>query len=262
MSNAQSPEESFPVKGIFKRLAEAIFELESRLARGWASAAHRRLFAAQWSLPPNPEWFDHSIDLYYQWAKTNNSLWLERGAYGSLALKGGRVLELSCGDGFNAKHFYAHRSQEVLACDFDPTAIRTARRKNHAPNISYVLADIRTQMPAGKFANITWDAAIEHFTPQEITAIMGSIKERLTSDGILSGYTLVESASGVKALHQHEHEFKDMCDLQRFLAPHFRNIRIFETIYPSRHNLYFWASDAAIPFSADWPHSLPVASHP
>jgi 2-polyprenyl-3-methyl-5-hydroxy-6-metoxy-1,4-benzoquinol methylase len=196
-----------------------------------------------------------------QWAKTNNSLWLERGVYGSLALKGGRLLELSCGDGFNAKHFYAHRSKEVVACDFDPTAIRTARRKNHAPNISYVLADIRTRMPAGQFANITWDAAIEHFTPEEIAAIMRNIKERLTGDGILSGYTLVESASGVKALHQHEHEFKDMRDLQRFLAPHFRNVRIFETIYPSRHNLYFWASDAAIPFSADWPHSLPVATN-
>lgn len=38
----------------------------------------------------------------------------------------------------------------------------------------------------------------------------------------------------------------------RFLTPHFTNVRVFETIYPDRHNLYFWASDASIPFDADW----------
>jgi SAM-dependent methyltransferase len=119
----------FPQKGILKRLAEAIFEFESRLARSWAAASHKRLFASQWCLPPAPEWFDHSIDLFYQWPRTNSSFWLERGVFGCLALKGGRVLELSCGDGFNAKHFYSQKSKEIIACDFDPTAIRAARGK-------------------------------------------------------------------------------------------------------------------------------------
>ena len=247
---------NFPKKRIVKLIAEFMFELECRIAKAWASSAHKRLFYAQWGLSPAPEWFDHYIDMYYQWGKTNNSLWVERGVYGSLALKGGDLLELSCGDGFNSKYFYSHRSKSVVACDFDPTAIHTAKTKNQSANISFVLADIRTQMPEGKFENIAWDAAIEHFTPNEISSIMANIKRRLTADGVLSGYTIVEKDDGVKHIHQHEYEFRDMEDLKRFLTPHFKNVKVFETIYPSRHNLYFWASDSTIPFDDKWIHSI------
>jgi len=111
-------------------------------------------------------------------------------------------------------------------------------------------------MPSGKFKNVVWDAAIEHFTPTEIGKIMSEIKDRLTPDGILSGYTIVEKSPGVQQLSHHEYEFKDKNDLMRFLAPHFRNINVFETIFPDRHNLYFWASDESIPFSNDWAHSI------
>jgi 2-polyprenyl-3-methyl-5-hydroxy-6-metoxy-1,4-benzoquinol methylase len=256
MEKNTNTQQMFPKKGIIKLIAEFIFELECGIAKNWASSAHKRLFYAQWGLSPAPEWFDHSIDMFYQWPKTNNSLWLERGVYGSLALKGGNLLELSCGDGFNSKHFYAHRSKNVIACDFDPTAIQTATTKNHSANIRFVLADIRTQMPEGKFENIVWDAAIEHFTPDEISSIMVNIKNRLTADGVLSGYTIVEKDDGVKHIHQHEYEFRDMEDLKRFLTPHFKSVKVFETIYPSRHNLYFWASDGTIPFDDKWIHGI------
>jgi cyclopropane fatty-acyl-phospholipid synthase-like methyltransferase len=146
------------------------------------------------------------------------------------------------------------RSTRVVACDFDETALHTAKQKNAAPNVTYVLADIRSAMPSGIFDNVVWDAAIEHFTVEEIGTIMASIKARLTSDGVLSGYSLVERTDGVKHIHQHEYEFRDMADLRRFLEPHFKNIKVFETIFPDRHNLYFWASDSVLPFDTDWPH--------
>ena len=241
-------------KSFLKKIAELVFAAESKVAKIWASAAHKRLFHAQWMMGPQPEWFDHDIDLYYQWSQTGNSLWLERGVFGGLALKGGNVLELACGDGFNAKHFYAHRSKSVVACDFDGSAIKTAKEKNCGKNITYMLADIRTNMPTGQYENIVWDAAIEHFNPKEIHDIMLKIKERLTKVGVLSGYTIIERSDGVKSLHQHEYEFQNMEDLKGFLTPYFRNVKVFETIYPSRHNLYFFASDSMIPFIADWPH--------
>jgi SAM-dependent methyltransferase len=179
-------------------------------------------------------------------------MWLERGVFGALALKGGDVLELACGDGFNARNFYSLRSRRVISCDFDPTA----RRKNAAPNVEFMQADIRNAMPKGTFDNIVWDAAIEHFTPNEIASIMCDIKARLVPDGVLSGYTIVERAGG-KQLHTHEYEFQDMADLHRFLAPHFTNVKVFETFYPTRHNLYFWASDGTIPFAAEWTAQFP-----
>ena len=248
--------DSSPKKGILKKFLERIFEFECSLSKSWASSSHKRLFLAQWGLKPEPEWFDHSIDVFYQWPKTNNSLWLERGVFSSLAIKGNNLLELSCGDGFNTKYFYSHRSKKVVACDFDSTAIDTAKAKNQCLNIDFILADIRTEMPEGKYENIVWDAAIEHFTPKEISSVLINIKNRLEIDGILSGYTIVEKDDGIKHIHQHEYEFKNMEDLKSFLTPHFKNVKVFETIYPSRHNLYFWASDGVLPFDENWVHSI------
>lgn len=162
-------------------------------------------------------------------------------------------MELCCGDGFNSRNFYSLRSEHIVACDFDPKAIATAKRKNKTSNVEYVIADIRSEMPTGKFDNIIWDAAMEHFTTNEIAKIMTDIKCRLAVDGILSGYTVVERSDGKLQLSHHEYEFKSKEDLMGFLNPHFKNVSVFETIYPSRHNLYFWASDKAIPFSSEWP---------
>ena len=133
--------------------------------------------------------------------------------------------------------------------------IARAKWKNKASNIEFVLADVRYAMPKGDFDNIVCDMALEHFTPEEIVSLMANVKERLgKKNGIYSGTTIVESVDGKKSLEQHEYEFKNMADLKRFLDPHFKNVIVFETIYSSRHNLYFWASDAVIPFSNNWEH--------
>lgn len=240
---------------IVRPVLEYIVQIECWLSRKWVSSAHKRLLKVQWQLFENPEHFDHHIDLYYQWLDSRNPLWLERGIFGGITLKGEKVLELACGDGFNATNFYSLRSKEVVACDFDPQAIENANRKNRAENVKFIKADIRSQMPGekGEYDNIVWDAAMEHFTESEIDKILEDIKTRLTTTGILSGYTLVERDDGEKHLHQHEYEFKSKEDLLRFFTPHFKNIRVFETIYPSRHNLYFWASDSTLPFDDEWP---------
>jgi 2-polyprenyl-3-methyl-5-hydroxy-6-metoxy-1,4-benzoquinol methylase len=237
-------------------LRERFAQLECSIASRWVSDAHKRLLEIQWGTQPLPEHFDHHIDLFYLWLSERNSLFLERGVFGSLALQGGALLELSCGDGFNAKNFYSLRSDKVVACDFDPKAIRTANSKNKSNNIDFILADIRTDMPSGKFDNIVWDAAIEHFNEAEIGKILLDIKLRLTEKGILSGYTIVENEDGTKSLDEHEYEFKSKEDLLRFFTPHFKKVSVFETIYPSRHNLYFWASDGTLPFRSDWPNVI------
>jgi SAM-dependent methyltransferase len=239
-----------------KQILEKMAQLECAIASKWVSSAHQRLMVIQWNLPPYPEHFDHTIDLFHQWLTTRNALWLERGVFSSLTLQGGSVLELSCGDGFNAKNFYSLRSQKVIACDFDPQAIRTAKTKNQAANVEFVLADIRTNIPTGEFENIIWDAAIEHFTETEIAKILSDIKARLTDTGILSGYTIVENQDGTKSLDTHEYEFKNKADLMRFFTPHFQHVTVFETVYPDRHNLYFWASNAMLPFRSGWENAM------
>lgn len=240
------------LRATFKPLLLFFARIETRLASAWVSAAYRRQMHIQWFLPPEPESFEHHIDLYYQWLATRDSMWVERGVFSSLALRGKDVLEIACGDGFNARNFYSARSRRVIACDIDPAAIAFAQARNAAPNVEYRVQDVRQALPEGPFENVVWDAAIEHFTESEILDILAHIKARLAPDGILSGYTIVERDDGTKQLSHHEHEFKSKEQLGQLLGRAFRNVLVFETVTPTRHNLYFYASEGKLPFSPGW----------
>ena len=78
------------------------------------------------------------------------------------------------------------------------------------------------------------------------TGCCAKIVGLLGPDGILSGYTLTEAADGRKSNALHEYEFKDKEDLRRFFIPHFKFVKVWETIYPTRHNLYFVASQTPV----------------
>ncbi len=224
-------------------------------SRKLASFAHMVQMKYEWNTPPQPEWFDHYCDQFYQFRISQNPLWVERGTFGLLAIKqDANILELCCGDGFNAYHFYSIRGRAIVSVDFDKNAIPHAKKYNQTKNVEFRLCDIRYEMPEGVFDNVIWDAAIEHFTEEEIDGIMKNIKTRLTPDGILTGYTIVESPTGQKSLTHHEREFKSKDDLKSFFEPHFKNVKVFETIYSARHNLYFYASDGVLPFDKEWEH--------
>jgi len=230
-----------------RRLLISFLKALNFLVRKLSAATHFAQFAVQWGFAPRPEWFDHYLDQHWQFSAKNNGLWVERGVFSRMVMKpNARVLEICCGDGFNARHFYSSKAKSIIALDFDKDAIPHAKRFNQTPNIHYTLQDIRQGLPPGPFDNIIWDAAIEHFTEAEIDQIMGQLVERLGSDGILSGYTLIEAADGRKSNALHEYEFKSKEDLRRFFTPHFKFVKVWDTIYPSRHNLYFVASQAPI----------------
>lgn len=178
---------------------------------------------------------------------------MERGVFSSYALKGirgplGNTLDLCCGDGFYSYYFYSLNSANVTSIDFDPLAIKTAKRFHSSDNINFILGDVRKDIPDGPFDNIIWDAAIEHFTEEEISQLVSRIKEVLKPDGILTGYTIQEPKHEGKHLHQHEYEFHNEEDLGRFLSPYFHHIQILTTKFPQRTNYYFFASDDALPF--------------
>jgi SAM-dependent methyltransferase len=215
--------------------------------RRLSERSHKLEFDAVYGIQPIPEWFDHFLDQHYHWPATGIPFSWERGIFNLLAMQQGcRVLNLCCGSGFYDRHFYAVRAGEIVAVDFDPEAVRHARRYNSVPNVRFEICDIRRDLPSGHFDNILWDGAIEHFTEAEITDIVSRLKPHLAPNGILSGYTIVERQTG-KSHVEHEYEFKSKEDLSRFFVS-FKNTRIFETVYPTRHNLYFFTSDGPLPF--------------
>ncbi|MBV8167870.1 MAG: class I SAM-dependent methyltransferase, partial [Alphaproteobacteria bacterium] len=131
-----------------------------------------------------------------------------------------------------------------------------AERRHARDNVRYQVVDIRQTLPDGPFDGVIWDGAIEHFSTAEIEAVMRGIKRVLVADGLLSGYTVAES--GHDARHpDHEQAFTGMADLGALLKPWFKNVLTLESVHttidPPRHNLFFFASDGALPFDGDWP---------
>jgi cyclopropane fatty-acyl-phospholipid synthase-like methyltransferase len=231
-------------------------KVTNRMLRYICAVGHRAQFEAEWLSGSPPEWYDHLIFQYWQWFFTRNPMSLERGVFNLLTMKHGcRVLDLCCGGGFFAYHFYSSRAGQVISVDFDRKAISHARRNFVASNLEYRCADVRTDMPEGPFDNIVWDAAIEHFTVDETKTILANIKSRLGETGTLSGYAIAAKPSG-KSLPQHEFEYQSKEDLAAFLKRFFPNVLVFENvsrdIMEERRNFYFMASFSNLPFDAGW----------
>jgi 2-polyprenyl-3-methyl-5-hydroxy-6-metoxy-1,4-benzoquinol methylase len=234
----------------------------NRALRRLSAYGHRIQFESEWLIQPAPEWYDHLMFQHWLWLQSRNPMSWERGVFSMLAMQHGcRVLDLCCGGGFFAHHFFSSRAASVVSVDFDPEAIAHARVNFRAPNVEYRCADIRTDMPAGEYDNVVWDAAIEHFTQEETAAILENIKTRLVPAGILSGYTIVERASG-KSLSHHEYEYTSKEELAGVLKAHFKNVLVFENISrddaEERHNLYFFASDSGLPFDPNWANMIRI----
>jgi hypothetical protein len=240
-----------------KLLLEVVFERLAHGTRALAGLTHFALFVSQWGLKPTPQWFDHSIDRYWQWPKKRNSDWLERGFFNSLALDGGQALELTCGDGFYTSYFYAGKLEKIIACDRDQKAIRHALRRNKAENIDFAVADILHGMPPGEFSNVIWDFGFpwsDYFTTEQIKSVVVQIRSRLKMNGIFSGYLAVHAANRVQVVQEdiREISFANIDEIHQFLLKFFANVRVIETKSATRHNAYFYASDGIVPFMNGW----------
>ena len=132
-------------KRALKKILVPLFENLAIVTKKVNALVYKGLYISEWFVD-NPENFDHEIDLYWYWNEKCLPYWLERGVYSVQALQMFErpiAVELCCGDGFNAKHFYSTSAEKVLACDFDESIIKTAKRKNSAENVIYKVADIR-----------------------------------------------------------------------------------------------------------------------
>ncbi len=172
----------------------------------------------------------------------------ERGVYVSERLKKtDNVLDLCCGDGSVSALFIAPLVKKVIAVDFDPSAIKTARQRyGHSPNAVFEIQDIR-KLPysSSSFDCITWDCAIEHFTELEIDSILKRIHELLTPEGFLTGSTIEAHDEGAQH-HDHEFEFDNEDQVKSFLSKYFKTVEVWSRQHDKRVNIYFraWKGNA------------------
>ncbi len=225
----------------------------NRLLRAVAAGGHRLQHALQWRIAARqPGWFDHFINQYCWHDSRDSSPWA-RGTLGLLGMKRGcRLLDLCCGDGFYPYHFYSGRASHILAVDYDPAGIRFAKRNFRTPNLEFLCADIRTQLPRETYDNVTWDAGIDFFSLSDIKLILNGIKERLAPAGLLSGVA-PKLSKGQVAHSDQRYEFTSAQGLGELLRQFFGNVAILELAdsETSRAALYFYASDGPLPLDAD-----------
>ncbi len=200
--------------------------------------------------------------MYSLWERLQQPFMAERGVVSVFAIpEGAHVLDLCCGDGYYTHMFHSGRASHVIAVDFDSSAIAFARQYHSAPNITYTVCDVRAGIPDGSFDTVIWNGAIEHFTEQEMSAILTSIRRRLKPGGMVAGYTVAAYETGELQLSHHEYEFPSAAALAAFLSKYFEHVRVFESVWPAkpslggvkRHNLYFYAGAGILPFDAEWP---------
>ena len=221
----------------------------NQVGRRLLSFTHLLQFRVEGFLRPNAPWFDHQLDVYWQWPARLRSSFLERGVLNSLAIKdGARVLELCSGDGFNTTRFYSSRVASVIGLDADADAIAYANRLNAAPNVQFVLGDVMSDMPPGPFENIIWDSALDFFSEHDIGHILIEARNRLAPTGVLSGQ--VDQEEGIDYSFT-KTQLPTAERLAEILSATFPHVLVRQTKDGARINYYFFCSqdEGALPFA-------------
>ncbi|MBV9940816.1 MAG: class I SAM-dependent methyltransferase [Solirubrobacterales bacterium] len=230
-----------PVIGALQRINRAL--------RWLSTQTHRLQGAVEGRFDRRRMWFDHYIDVNYNWLAQGDATFLERGLFNRMCLSpDADVLEIACGDGFYTRHFYAAQARSVLAIDIDPAALEFARRVNSRENVRYEVRDIRLGLPQASVTHVIWDNAMIFLTEEQLAEAVDEIHARIGQTGKFSGYVAYEPH-----LHQPfvRHTFRDSEGLAEFLKRSFEHALVFRTEYGGRVNYYFVASDmplaAAVP---------------
>ena len=228
----------------------------AEVSRLLAYNAHNLKMFCDFQIPPTALYTDHYINQFYLMSAFKRTWWVEGPALCGLAIEpGSRILELGCGTGYYADVFFSPFATEIVAVDIDPRAIETARRKHQAKNIRYEVMDFRKTLPYGPFDVVIWTPTIFAYTPDEVDTFMQRLREVISKDARLCGFTCIEANHAGPGILWH-----DMNSLAERLKRFFNNVRAFERVHPTvrppRHELYFFASDGPLPFDAEWPHGI------
>jgi SAM-dependent methyltransferase len=132
--------------------------------------------------------------------------------------------------------------------DANREALAHARHVNPAPNVRYLQGDIRGELPAGPFDNVIWDAALTHFSDDEVQSILRNVRAVLRPGGVLSGQTDYETAGDYSYAVISVPDSELLADMLGRVFPH---VYIRRSDDGPRVNYYFFCSDEAraLPFS-------------
>jgi SAM-dependent methyltransferase len=159
---------------------------------------------------------------------------LHRYAYAATLVKGKRVLDLACGEGYGSK-MLAETASSVIGVDIDETIIDHAAAKYRNQALQFICGSI-TAVPISEdhsFDAIVCFEAIEHIERHD--ALLCEVKRLLCPSGIFIVSTpnkalYHDAAQFQNPFHVRELYFRDLLEL---LERHFRNVSLLgQRIHP------------------------------
>lgn len=163
--------------------------------------------------------------------------------------EGDHLLDIGCGDGFFDYRFYAQKCDMIDGVDIDQAAIRSANKRNAAPNISYYLQDaVNLPFPSSEYDVVVWDGAIGHFSADSTAGMLDKIASHLKAGGVFCGSESLGHEEG----HDHLQFFETIRDMADMLKRHFKHVQVRETRYGIsdtsdfiRREVYWRCSDSS-----------------
>jgi hypothetical protein len=198
-------------------------------------------------------WFDHRFDYM---RGPQNWHWLERGVFGNMVIEPGyRVLDLCSGDGIYSGLFYSVRASYVDAIDRDKKAISLAKKRYSKLNIRFLTADVLNDpFPESSYDVVFLFAAIGYFSIEDGTHLIQKIARALPNrNSVFVGSTPILPPRTSCDPQQHDRsqgssigksrgvvmEPMPIEVLKSFLQPHFHEIKLWTSEWPTRTEAYF-----------------------
>lgn len=227
-----------------------------------------------WGKIPRTEWMDHDQDTFFQYNYNGSFFHFERGLiprmlvskiffqkkdFDNLSIERNiNILDLCSGDSYISQKFFFDSSNKVVSIDLDQNALqrgkaRLKREKFLNQNHSFLQCDIEKEDLQDflkknninfNFDLVLFNAAIEHFKPEQLDYIFNSTKKVMKVKSIFFTYTIVEDENKQNYLPEH-HEmfFKGSKNLSEVLGKYFTNRKTYENLVNKRHNIYCVASN-------------------
>src|SRR5579883_644923 len=197
---------------VAERLMTQLLErrMNKRVRREWVDAA----------TPPHHSFNNYGAFRLAMLPETVGAFPFLRGFLAMMAIEDGdKVLDISCGDGFFSKRFFATKASHVDAFDIEGYAIEMANRYNADSRVSFSVRDaINDPFPSSDYDVIIWDGGIAHFPPGTNDLMMTKIRAALKHGGLFVG----SESLGFDGSADHLQRWMDESEVHAMLSPHFK----------------------------------------